>query len=73
MKKKIFALILAILMLIPVTSCSLINNTDKQDEPAQETTEPVDMVAELGLTKEPKWASTYTGEINSVAVGKLPK
>jgi len=71
MKKKIFALILAILMLIPVTSCSLINNTDKQDEPAQETTEPVDMVAELGLTKEPKWASTYTGEINSAVYDML--
>lgn len=75
MKKRIFALILAVLMVLSLAACTHEQTQETQSqstEPSSEqSSETADLVTELGLTAEAKDASSYTVEINSALYSLL--
>ncbi len=76
MKKRIFALFLAVLALLSATACAQKDPLPSQEQPPAEPTSEqdssdADLVTELGLTAEVKDASTYTVEINSALYSLL--
>lgn len=71
MKKRLIALLMAVLLLL-LTACGEQNSQeDKGDDISDEVGKETDIITELGLNAESKDASDYTTEINSALYSLL--